>query len=270
MSFVPALPLTGYAGWTFLKRTQAAQQKVMAAQPQLQRDEAYFRDRIAKVDSAAQLVADPRLLRITLAAFGLEGDVANRAFIGKVLSDGTLREEALANRLANKQYQKLSAAFGFGDFAVPRNKVSGFADRILTAWKARSFETAVGAQNGDLRLALNAERELADLAQRPLSVDAKWFTVLGTPPLRKVFETALGLPSSFATIDIDRQLDVMKDRARRQLGSDDLSVLAGPAGADGLVRRFLVRAEAEVWRSQTGGSPALVLMSQAAALARRR
>lgn len=270
MTFAPALPLTGYAGWTFLKRTQATQKAVMAAQPQVKRDEAYFREKIGKIDTAEQLVADSRLLRIALGAFGLEGDAANRAFIAKVLSDGTLKEGALANRLANKQYQKLSAAFGFGDFPVPRNKLSDFPDKILTAWKTRQFEVAVGTQNETLRLALNAERELAELARRPGSADTKWFTIMGNPPLRQVFQTALGLPSSFATLDIDRQLEVLKDKAGRQLGSSDPAQFAEGPAVENLVRRYLTRAEAESWRQQNGATPALALMAQAAAFSRLR
>ena len=81
---------------------------------------------------------------MALTAYGLEGDINNKAFIRKVLEDGTLKEGALANRLADKQYQKLSAAFGFGDFPVPRSKLSDFADKTLALYRTRQFETAVG------------------------------------------------------------------------------------------------------------------------------
>lgn len=269
MSFTPALPFTGYAGWTFLKRTAATQQAVLNTQPELKRDEAYFRDRIGSVNSAAELVADRRLLKVALGAFGLEGDINNKAFLRKVLEEGTLKEGTLANKLADKQYQNLSATFGFGDFAIPRSKQSDFADKLLAAYKTRAFEVAVGNQNGDLRLALNAERELSDLGRKTTSSnDAKWFSVLGSPPLRKVFEKALGLPGSLAQLDIDRQLEVMKDKAKAQLGTDQLADLATPGGMEPLLRRFLIRSEAEAYRTQFGASAALSLMSQAVSFSR--
>ena len=269
MSFAPALPLTGYAGWTFLKRTGTAQKAVLNAQPQMQRDEAYFREKIGKIDTAEQLVADHRLLKIALGAFGLEGDINSKYFIRKVLEDGTLKEGALSGKLADKQYQKLSAAFGFGDFKTPRNKISDFPDKILAAYKTRQFEVAVGEQNDDLRLAMNAEREVAELTAKNTSVDSKWYAVMGSTPLRRVFEKALGLPTSFATLDIDEQLSVLKDKAKSQLGSDDLAKLAEPANMDKLLRRFLIKAEADAWAAQSGGSTALVLMGQAVSLSRR-
>ena len=43
MSFQPVLPMSGFAGWSFLKRTMARQQVAQQAVPAQQRDEAYFR-----------------------------------------------------------------------------------------------------------------------------------------------------------------------------------------------------------------------------------
>ena len=271
MSFTPALPLTGYAGWAFLKSTAATQQAVLNSDPVMKRDETYFRENIGKVNTAAELVADRRLLKVALGAFGLEADLNSKAFVQKILEDGTLTEGSLATRLANKQYEKFSAAFGFGDFATPRSKLSDFPDKILTAYRTRSFEVAVGTQNDDLRLAMNVERELTDItASTTASNDSRWYAVLGNTPLRRVFEKALGLPSSFVGLDIDRQLAVMKDKAKSQLGTDQLVDFADAANKDKLIRRFLVRSEAEAYRSQYGASAALSLMSSAVAFSRKR
>ena len=243
MSFQPVLPLAGYTGWGFLKRTMVRQQAVQQALPVQQRDEAYFRDRIGKADTAEKLVSDKRLLRIALTAFGLEGDVNNKAFVQKILEGGTLKEGSLANKLADKQYQKLSAAFGYGDFSVPRTKISTFPDEILAQFRTRSFESAVGVQNNTYRLAMNAERELPALAVKSTSETAKWFTVLGNAPLREVMQTALGLPKSFASIDIDQQVSVLKAKTEAAFGSSDVSQFKDPTKMEGLVRRFLLQSE---------------------------
>ncbi|MCF8510048.1 MAG: DUF1217 domain-containing protein [Rhodobacteraceae bacterium] len=271
MTFTPALPLTGYAGWTFLKRTAVVQKAVLNAQPEIKRDEAYFREKIGKIDTAAELVADRRLLKVALGAFGLENDINSKAFIQKVLEGGSLNSDGLASKLADKQYLKLSAAFGFGDFSTPRNKLSDFPEKIISAYKTRSFEVAVGEQNDDLRLAMNAEREVAELAAKSSSSnDARWYSVLGSTPLRRVFEKALGLPTSFATLDIDKQLAVMKDKAKSQLGSDQLADFTDAASMEKLLRRFLIRSEAEAYRNQFGSSAAVSLMSNAVAFSRAR
>lgn len=258
MSFQPVLPMAGFAGWSFLKRTMARQEVVQQAVPAQKRDEAYFRDKIGKVTSAAELVADKRLLRIALTAFGLEGDLNSGAFIGKVLEGGTLTVGSLANKLADKQYQKFSAAFGFGDYSVPRTKISTFADEILTRFRARSFETAVGAQNNTYRLALNAERELPQIAAGSGSENAKWYTILGNQPLREVMQTALGLPKSFASIDLDQQVSVLKSRTETGFGAGTVSQFNDPAKLEALVRRFILRAEMQ--EQGSGSSSAAIAL----------
>lgn len=271
MSFVPVLPVAGYAGWKFLVRTMPAQQASLDQTAEYKREEAWFRERIGKIDTAEQLVSDRRLLKVALGAFGLDGDINNRFFIRKVLEEGTLKEGALANRLADKQYQKLSAAFGFGDFSTPRTKLSDFPERILTAYRERRFEIAVGAQSNDMRLALNARRELSELAGRTgISETARWFSILGSKPLRQVFEKALGLPTGLGTVDIDRQLEIFRSKARERLGDDAVSQFQTPANAESLIRLFLARSEADSAAAVSGRSAALQMVTQTAFLARLR
>lgn len=260
MAFAPVIPFGGYAGWTFLKRTMATQQTALAAAPEQRRDTAYFRENIGKIDTAEQLVSDRRLLKVALGAFGLEADLGNRFFIRKVLEDGTLKDGALALRLADPRYREFSAAFGFGDFAIPNTKMSDFADKTLAAFAQRGFETAVGQQNDTMRLALNAEREVATLAKRSSSEDTKWFTVMGSRPLRQVFQTALGLPASFASIDLDQQLTVLKDRTDRMFGSPTVSQFAEPENMDKLLRMFLTRSDAAAGAAGAQNSLALQLL----------
>lgn len=260
MTFAPIIPFGGYSGWAFLKRTQATQRAALDTTAAAKRDEDYFRKNIGKVNSAEALVADRRLLQVALGAFGLEGDINNKFFIKKVLDDGTLTDGALSNRLANKQYEKLSAAFGFGDFSTPRNKLSDFADKTLALYKERQFETAVGSQNGDYRIALNAERELPALARKSSSEDTLWYTVLGNIPLRRVFEGALGLPKSFGSIDLDQQLTTMKSRLEARTGSDSLRQFSDPAKVESIIRRFLVQTDIANSSAQSSQNSVLELL----------
>lgn len=259
MTFQPVLPLTGYAGWGFLKRTMERQKEAQQAIPAERRDELYFRDKIGKADTAEKLVNDKRLLRIALTAFGLEGDVNNKAFIQKILEGGTLKEGSLANRLADKQYLKFAAAFGYGDFSVPRTKISTFPEEILSQFRARSFEAAVGAQNNTYRLSMNAEREIAALAEKASGETTKWYTLLGNAPLREVMQTALGLPKSLSSIDIDQQVSTLRMKTAAVFGSPDLSQFKDPSKLDALVRRFIV--QSEIQGQTAASSPAATALA---------
>lgn len=258
MTFQPVLAGTGLAGWAALKRSLPAQEARLAASPDMARDAAYFRATISKIATAEQLTSDRRLLRVTLEAFGLEGDINAKALIRKVLEDGTLRPDALANRMADKRYARLSATFGFGDFSTPRTRLSTFADEVLSQRTARRFESAVGARDVNLRLALDADRSLAELARGRGSETTKWFNLMGNPPLRRFAEQSLGLPASLGALDIDRQLSIFRDRAREQWGSDSITRLSDPATREDVIRRFLLRAP-----SEAAPTPALTLLSGA-------
>lgn len=262
MSFVPAIALGGFAGWAMLKRTAATQQAAFDKQPQMQRDEAYFRANIGKVASAEDLVKDRRLLRVTLGAFGLEGDIDNRYFIRKVLEDGTLQPGALALKLSDKRYREFSAAIGLGDFGPSRIRMSDFADKTLAAWKTRQFEAAVGQVDDSLRLAMNAEREVARIAASDTTEDARWFNIMGQRPLRQVFETAFGLPASFGTLDIDRQKDVLSSRARAVFGDGGVGQFKDPEQMQALVKRYLLRSQFATAPVAGPSSVALSMLTQ--------
>jgi hypothetical protein len=242
MSFSPILPTGGLVGWAYLKRTQDRQMALQAADPQQGRTEATFRERIAAITTAEALVADRAVLQVALGAFGLDDDINNRFFIRKVLQSDLSDSGSLANRLADKQYLALAEAFGFAE-ETPQTTTTGFADKILSAYRSRQFEIAVGEKDDTLRLALNAERELADLASADSSEATKWYTILGSAPLREVFETAYGLPDGFGLIDIDQQAQVLRDRTEQLFGSDSVSQFAEADQLEALLRRHIIRAE---------------------------
>jgi hypothetical protein len=248
MSYQPVVPLPGIAGWRFLERTQTRQQAAFETGAALRREVLYFEEKIASVTSAADLVADRRLLKVALGAFGLDSEIDKKAFIRKVLEEGTTAEGAMATRLTDPAWKKLSAAFGFGD-AGARTGEAGFAASIVSAYKSRAFEAAVGETNNDMRLALNFRREIAGLAAGD---GGSWYAVLGSKPLRQVVEKAFGLPSQFSQIDIDKQVDVLRDRADSLFGSDSLTVFQDAANVDKLIDRFLARAQIESGAGATG------------------
>ena len=251
MSFQPVVPLPGIAGWRFLERTQGAQQAAFEKGPELQRDLAYFQEKIGEVGSAADLVADRRLLKVALGAFGLEGEIDKKAFIRKILEGGTTDPAAMANRLTDKSWSKLTAAFGFGDPGGAKTGQVGFAPAIAAAYKTRAFEAAVGDADNNMRLAMNFRREIAELAK---GAGGSWYSVLGSKPLRQVIEKAYGLPTAFGQIDIDQQRDVLMDKTSALFGSDALSAFQDPAAVEKVINRFLARAQIE--EGAIGNSPA--------------
>ena len=263
MSYQPIIPQTGYSGWKFLNRTLVQQKQAFDKAPDFKRDIDYFKANIGKIDSAEQLVSDHRLLTVALGAFGLEADIKAKAFIKKVLADGTLKTTALATRLSDKRYLEMSKTFGFGDFAVPSTKISDFGEKITTLYKERQFEVAIGNQDGNLRLAMSLPRDLGAIAKKSSSEATKWFTIMGNLPLRQVFQTAFNLPSSFASIDLDKQLETLQAKAESTFGSSDVSQFTDPEKIDKLVKLFLLRSDLATATAQTSrGSTVLGMLQE--------
>lgn len=261
MSFQPVISGSGIAGWQFLQRTYDAQLQAFSQAPVLERDTDYFNEKIGSIQSAEDLVSDRRLLSVALGAFGLSDDLGNRYFIRKILEDGTGSNDALANKLTDNRYRRLSDAFGFGPGETVKTGDVQAMVEITEQHKVQSFEVSIGEQDDSMRIALYAQRELETLANGSSSEETKWFTVMGLPPLRSMFETALGLPVSFGQIDLDQQLVTFRDQTSRALGDESVAQFADPEARKRLTDMYLARSQiAAAGSALSSGSTALALL----------
>ena len=262
MSFQPIIPMSGLGGWAFLSRTRAKQEASFNATPMLQREATYFREKIAEIRTADDLVKDRRLLRVALGAFGLQQDLDSRAFIRQVIEGGTDDRRALANRLADKRY--LALAQGFAHLAKGASQTTapdGLAERLITQFKAREFEVAVGEQDQNMRMALALQRDLPALVQDYKTEKSRWYALLGNPPLRQVVETSLGLPKEFGLLDIDDQVIRMRKALQQRFGTSDLRDMADPDSIEKVTRRFMVMQQLrEIQSNISPGNAALFLL----------
>ena len=262
MTFAPAVISGGLSGFRIFEATSPRQRDAFESNPTTQRALAYFRENIGNARTAADLVSDRRLLEVSLAAFGLSEEVDKRAFIRRVLEDGVDEPRALANRLGDARWRNLSAAFGYGDASGARVDLTSFRTDIAERFLDRAFEARVGDVNPDFRLALNFRREIATIANSETVDRSGWLRVIGQRPLRTVLESALGLPSSTATLDVDQQRTIFERRALVAFGSPSPSIFNDPAVVEDAIRRFFVRRDLENGPGPTTpGSTSLALLS---------
>ncbi|MDJ1008280.1 MAG: DUF1217 domain-containing protein [Paracoccaceae bacterium] len=264
MTYQPAILSTGNLGWSLFQSTREAQEEAFLNSPTIERDKAYFRENIGSVTSAEELVNDRRLLTVALGAFGLDEDLDSRAFIQKVLEEGSEDEEAFANKLSDDRYKQLTDAFGFAEGGKIGEE--GFVDDIVGRFETNQFEIAVGQQDQSMRLAMSFDRELEAVLAEDNTEDGVWFSIMGTPPLREVFEKAFFLPESLGSIDVDQQLEVFKSSAERYYGDSNAERFTDPEVQEDLLRRFFLSSELGGQTSTTiRGSVALSLLQSAAA-----
>ncbi|MEM1274943.1 MAG: DUF1217 domain-containing protein [Pseudomonadota bacterium] len=241
MTFEPILPTSGVLGFRLLEQTEATQRAIYDRRPEIARDTAYFRENIANVSTAAELVADRRLLRVALGAFGMDDQLNKGAFMRRILEEGTESSTAFATRFVDPRFTRIAEAFGFGNLIGSQTARPGFADEITAAYTERQFEIAVGEQDDSLRLALNFRREIERYATASDPNGNAWFSAMGDVPVRTVFEGAFGLPSSFGQIDIDLQRDTLRDLNQKYFDDTSLAVFQDPTKVNQIIERFLLR-----------------------------
>lgn len=243
MTFQPVIPTGGMAGWRFLERTYDSQYEAFTQSNTLSRDTDYFEANIGEISTAEDLVKDRRLMQVALGAFGLQDDIDNKFFIQKILEDGTVADDALANRLSDPRYSEMSEAFGFGNSEIRQTGLSTFGAEIVEKFKRQSFEVAVGEQNETMRIGLYAQRQLSEVASGDDSETTKWYSVMGQPPLRTLFETAFGLPSAFGQIDIEQQLTTFEDKASSLFSDKSVSQFSDPDVQEQLISAYIARSQ---------------------------
>lgn len=260
MPFAPALPLTGLAGFRFLESTMDRQVELFEKSPDVQREIDYFLEKVPSITTSEQLVGDRRILSVVLGAFGLDEDIDKRAFIKKVIDEGTLDTTSFANRLVDPAYREMSTFLGFGDFGGLLG-ASTNQQQIVDMYRERQFELAVGEQDLDMRLALNFKREVSEIASETTNAETGWLLMLGSPPLRQVLEAALNLPAQFASVDLDRQVDEIASRASNLLNISSPADLQDTETMNRLVDRFLLQQQAASAGGSTIGSSGSVALS---------
>ncbi|WP_109465367.1 DUF1217 domain-containing protein [Albibacillus kandeliae] len=253
MSYQPVVAGTGLVAWRFLQRTYNLQFENFQQSAQLQRHTDYFLENISKVKTAEDLVSDRQLLSVALGAFGLQDDLDNKYFLKRVLGDGTSDPDALANRLADDRYRKLSEAFRLGPGETPTTGDTARMRQILADSVANKFEVAVGDADNAMRVALYAQHALPDLAADDASEATLWYRILGSTPLREFFQTALGLPDGMAQMDLEKQVEILQQRTPGLTGADSVAQFSEPEALEKLTNLYLVRSQLEAF--QQSNSP---------------
>lgn len=217
-----------------------------------------------KLDSlttAAAIVFDLDVFSATLDMFGQQDRATDFLFLQKILDSDLFSTTSYAALHPDKRLGAMAQAFAINPGDVGRAYPEGFAADITTLYTTRQFEIGVGEIDADMRLALSLERELNTIIDGGGTEDTMWFGILGSPPLRQVFETTFRLPSGFVNLDLDQQLAEIKTRADRVFGASDVTAFRDPEVLDDLRNRFLLGSTLNATLSTTSsGSAALALL----------
>lgn len=221
----------------------------------------YFEENIGRVDSIDKLLEDRDLLKVALTAFGVEGRDDSATILERALSEDPNGPESLVNIIGDRGLAKLSRKFGFYQSGSGFSQDEDFASRIVDNYQWQLFENSVDIVDEAIGNALSFQRGAPALASLEGNDNTKWYSVLGDTMMREVFQTALGLPSGFSQIDIDKQLSVIKDKSEIRYGIKSFSDLLDSKKLDAVIRGYLLQKEVQDNNALGSQQVALTLLS---------
>lgn len=206
--------------------------------PNVERESAYYLENIGEVKSVDDFLADDRLYRYAMKAFGLSDMAYAKAFIRKVLEEGTDKDSAFANRLADPRYRQMAEVFNFARYGEATTSFGRTQQGTVDRYVRQTLEEDAGTQNEGVRLALYFERKAPELDSA--------MDLLADPALLKVVQTALMISPMTAAADIDKQAEMISERL-------DVADLKDPGKLDEFLARFT-----SLWELENGQATASV------------
>lgn len=189
----------------------------------IQAETSYYLANITKVKSVDDLMADSRLYNYALSASGLDPATTNKDLVRDVLEGGVSDPASVANKLSNKAYARLATSLNFEAYGEAATTRSPSQQPVVDKYMRQTLEEDAGKDNEGVRLALYFERKASTITS--------WYDVLADTALSSVVRTALGLPDSFASADIDKQAQAFEQKL-------DLTDFTDPAKLEKFLTRF--------------------------------
>ncbi|MBN9220843.1 MAG: DUF1217 domain-containing protein [Mesorhizobium sp.] len=184
---------------------------------------AYYLANVTNVKSIDDLMANSRLYNYALSAFGLDPAKESKDLIRSVLAGGIRDANSVANKMTNKAYAGLASAFNFEQYGEAATTTNPAQQPTVDKYMRQTLEEDAGQTNEGVRLALYFDRKAPTITS--------WYDVLADTALASVVRTALGLPDSFATADIDKQAQLFEQKL-------DLTDFTDPTKLSKFLTRF--------------------------------
>lgn len=197
----------------------------VSKQPDVVRETDYYRAQIGNVKSVDDFMADTRLYNYALKAHGLEDMAYAKAFIRKVLTEGTADKDTFANKLSDNRYLDLAKSLDFAGVGTAATSTEAAQSGIVARYARQTLEQSAGDDNNGVRLALYFERKAPTIKSG--------FDFLADDALSQVFRTTFNLSDEFAAANVDRQAALIEK-------SIDIKDLQDPEKVGKLLERFTI------------------------------
>jgi hypothetical protein len=235
--------LTATANYRIVSENLPRSLDRVADKADVSRQTEYYLKNIGNVKSIDDFMSDDRLYRYAMKAFGLEDMAYAKAFMRKVLEEGTTKTDSFANSLADRRYREFAETFDFQRYGAGTTAFDSTQQGTVDKFYRQTLEEDAGAQDEGVRLALY-------FARKAPNVDSI-FGLLADPALLKVTQTMLGISEATGALDIDKQAAMFEKR----INVEDLK---DPEKLQKLITRFTSMWEIQRAPSVMNGASILI------------
>jgi hypothetical protein len=201
----------------------AFQAGVAADNPILKQLNADYQANIVKVKSIDEFVNNDALFAYAMKAFDLVDHLADKKLMTEMLEGGIDDPDSLANRNSDTRFADFVATFNFARNGEATTTINAAQQPSVDLFMRQTLEEDAGSTNEGVRLALYFERNASNIKTA--------YDILANTAYAKVARTALGLPDSLASANIDRQAAMLADRI-------DFADFQDPEKLDKFLTRF--------------------------------
>lgn len=231
--------LSTYASYKLINTNLDRSLSLKAAERPVALESAYYKEHIGDIKSIDDFLADTRIFRYAMNAFGLEDMAHAKGFVRKILTEGIDDSHSFANRLDDDRFKQLATVFNFAHDGEATTTKDSAKQGVVDRYVRQTLETAEGEDNEGVRLALYFQRSAPDVT----SV----YGLLGDSALFQVVKTVFGFPDEMAGADIDKQAAAISKRF-------DITDLQDPDKLNTLIQRFTL-----MWDATENATPDPVL-----------
>lgn len=189
----------------------------------VKRETEYYKANISKVKTIDEFVKDYRLFNYAMKAHGLQDMAYAKAFIKKLLTEGTTNPKSMANKMTNPLYKEFAKAFDFAGKGDKATSQASATTETVAKYFRQTLELKEGEQNEGVRLALYFKRKASSVTTT--------MGLLADRALLTFVQTTFNIPQNTSKADLDIQVRNLE----KHINVKDLQ---DPKKVDKLIQRF--------------------------------
>ncbi len=182
-------------------------QAITASKPEVSIQTKYFQDNIGNVQTADDLINNPRLFNYAMDAFGLSNMSYAKGLMKQVLEQGVSNSKALAHTLNNPNILAFAQAFDFADNGASTAS-SSLVTNVVSRYTENALETDQGQQDPGVQLALYFQQHAPGVTSA--------YGIMADKNLLTVVQTALGISPLTSAEPVDTQYALLSNKLNVQ------------------------------------------------------